>query len=107
MKMAVVRKFAMSLPEVSEAPHHEYGSFRVSGKIFVTFPPGDEFIHVFIPEELRDEAITVYSTFVENLLWGGKVVGIRVRLAAADAAAVKRLVKEAWTYKAPKKLLNA
>jgi hypothetical protein len=102
MKMATVRKFAMSLPEVSEAPHHNYGSFRVSGKIFVTFPPGEEFIHVFVPDELRDEAVTVYSAFVENLHWGSKIVGVRICLAGADAAVVKRFVKDAWTYKAPK-----
>lgn len=102
MKLETVRKFAMSLPEVSEAPHHEFGSFRVKGKIFVTFPPDQEFIHVFIPEALRDEALALHPEYIENLLWGGKVAGIRVRLAGADAAAVKRLVKAAWHHKAPK-----
>ncbi len=103
MKFSTVRTFAMSLPDVSEEPHHNYGSFRVKGKIFVTVPPGEEFIHVFIPEERREEVLALHSAFAEKLLWGGKVVGVRVQLAAADTAVVKQLVREAWAHKAPKR----
>jgi hypothetical protein len=103
MKMSTVRDFAMSLPDVSEAPHHNFGSFRVSGKIFVTIPPGDELIHIFVPDAVRDEALVLHPDFAENLWWGSKIVGIRVQLAAADASAVKRWVREAWTHKAPKR----
>src|SRR4051812_33282872 len=101
MKLATIRKFAMSLQVVTEEPHHEYGSFRVRGKIFVTMPPGGELIHVFVPEMSRERALTLYPSFVEKLLWGGKVAGVRVRLAAAEPEAVKRLVREAWEQKAP------
>jgi hypothetical protein len=107
VKLAAVRKFAMSLPEVTEEPHHDYGSFRVRGKIFVTMPPGEEIIHVFIPEQVREQALVVHSSFVEKLLWGGAVKGVRVKLAEAEAAAVRRLVREAWEYKAPKSLVGA
>lgn len=99
MKFSTVRTFATSLADVSEQPHHNYGSFRVKGKIFVTVPPGEEFIHIFIPDEQRDEVLELYSSFAEKLLWGSKVVGVRVQLAPADAAVVKRLVKDAWAYK--------
>lgn len=92
----------MSLPDVSEEPHHHFGSFRVKGKIFVTVPPGEEFIHIFIPEERREEVLELYSSFAEKLLWGSKVLGVRVELAKADTAVVKRLVKDAWEYKTPK-----
>lgn len=102
MKFSTVRTFAMSLDDVSEAPHHEYSSFRVGGKIFVTMPPGEEYIHVFIPEERREEVLELYSSCTEKLLWGGKVVGVRIELAKAEAAAVKQLVKEAWAHKASK-----
>lgn len=57
MKLATLRKFALSLPEVTEEPHHDFGSFRVRGKIFVTVPPGEEFIHVFAPEPVREQAL--------------------------------------------------
>ena len=104
MNIETVRKLAMSLPEVTEEPHHDYGSFRVRGKIFITMPPGGEFIHVFVPEQAREEALTVHSSFVQKLLWGGRVRGVRVQLADADPAVVKRLIREAWQYKAPKTL---
>ncbi len=57
MKFSTVHKFAMSLPEAAEAPHFETSSFRVRGKIFVTVPPGQEFIHVFVPEDSRAVAL--------------------------------------------------
>ena len=103
MKFSTVRTFAMSLPDVSEEPHHDYGAFRVKGKIFVTVPPGEEFIHVFIPEERREEVLALHAGFAEKLLWGGKVVGVRVQLAAAETPVVKQLIEEAWAHKAPKR----
>ena len=48
MNVAQVRRFALSLPEATEAPHFAYSSFRVRGRILVTAPPGDERIHVFV-----------------------------------------------------------
>lgn len=104
MKLATVRKWSLSLPEVTEEPHHNFGSFRVKGKIFVTMPPGDEHIHVFLPEHGREQALELYPAFVEKLLWGGKVVGVRVSLHNADPAVVKAMVQEAWMHKAPKSL---
>lgn len=101
MKFATVRKFALSLPEVSEEPHHNFNSFRVRGKIFVTVPPDGAHIHIFLSEVQREQALVLYADFAETLLWGGKVVGIRIGLAAANSAVVKRLVRTAWQYKAP------
>ncbi len=77
------------------------------GRIFATVPPGQEFVHVFIPEHLRDPAVGMYPGFVEKLFWGGKVVGVRVLLAQATATVVKSLVRHAWEGKAPKALLTA
>jgi len=104
MKITAVRRHALSLPEVSEAPHHHFSSFRVRGKIFVTVPPDEEHIHVFVAEAEREQALAMYPGFSEKLLWGGRVVGLRVTLAEADAAAVKSLVEQAWAHKAPKDL---
>ncbi|WP_374585863.1 MmcQ/YjbR family DNA-binding protein [Pseudoduganella sp.] len=101
MKFATVRAFALALPGASEAPHHHYGSFRVNGKIFATVPPDQQSINVFIPEARREEVLALHSGFAEKLLWGGRVVGVRLQLAAADAATVKQLVREAWAHKSP------
>lgn len=100
MKYSTLRTFALSLPETTEAPHHNFGSFRVRGKIFVTVPPGESHIHVFVPEQTREQAHVLYPEFVEKLLWGGKVVGLRIALATAKPAVVRSLVQQAWQNKA-------
>jgi hypothetical protein len=106
MKLADVRRFALALAEVTEAPHHHYGSFRVRGKIFATFPPGGERLHLFVNEEARERALELHPECVEKLFWGGKVAGIRVTLADAAPRVVKELVRAAWEHKAPKSLLS-
>ena len=104
MKLADVRRFALGLPEVTEEPHHHFSSFRVGGKIFVTAPPEEEHIHVFVNETSREQALSLYPGCVEKLFWGGKVCGIRIQLVSARPAAVKGLVRSAWANKAPKSL---
>ena len=104
MKVTAVRQHALSLPEVTEEPHFEYSSFRVRGKIFVTAPPDQKHIHVFVGEEHREAALAIHPEFVEKLNWGAKVVGLRIRLSPANASVVKQLVSEAWLRKAPKAL---
>jgi hypothetical protein len=106
MKLADVRRFAVGLPEVTEEPHHHFSSFRVRGKIFVTVPPEEDHIHVFVNETSREQALSLYPEFAEKLFWGGKVCGIRIQLASAKPAAVKDLVRSAWVTKAPKSLAN-
>jgi len=96
VKIDQVRKLALALEAVTEEPHHNYSSFRVRGKIFVTIPPDEDFVHVFVGEEDRERALAMYPEFVEKLLWGGKVLGLRVQLAAARPAVVNALVGRAY-----------
>lgn len=105
MKLATVRKHALSLPETTEEPHFNYGSFRVRGRIFVTLPPEGTHIHVFVGEQQREIALALHPEYLEKLTWGTRVVGLRVALAAASPAVVKQLVSDAWRAKAPKALL--
>jgi hypothetical protein len=102
VKLATVRSHALSLGDVTEEPHHHYSSFRVRGNIFVTVPPDEAHIHVFTSEETRDQALAMFPHFIEKLLWGGKVVGIRIGLEKAEPEAVKQLVKAAFEHKALK-----
>ncbi len=95
MKFDTVQRHALALEAVSAAPHHNYASFRARGKIFVTVPPGEEYIHVFVGEVDREPALAMYPEFIEKLSWGGKVVGLRIRLAGAQAGVVKTLVAKA------------
>ncbi len=99
MKLAQVRRYALGLGEVTEEPHHNFSSFRVRGKIFVTIPPDEVHVHVFPNETTREQALAVHPEFVEKLLWGAKAVGVRVKLADADAGAVNALVHAAWQHK--------
>ena len=96
MKIDTVRKHAMALEAVTEEPHHTYSSFRVRGKIFVTIPPDEEFIHVFVGEEDRESVLALYPEFIEKLLWGGKVAGLRVALQPAKATVVRSLMDKAY-----------
>ncbi len=107
MKIAAARRIALSLPEAHEEPHFNYASFRVRGKIFVTVPPGEEHIHVFVAEQTREQALALYPQCVEKLLWGSRVVGLRVSLATAPTPVVDTLIRQAWALKAPKALQPA
>ena len=102
MKIDSVRKYAMALEAVTEEPHHNYSSFRVRGRIFVTVPPDEEFIHVFVGEPDRERALAMSPEFIEKLLWGAKVLGLRVSLAEASPAVVKSLVREAYDTRVQK-----
>jgi hypothetical protein len=104
MTLTQVRKYALSLPEGREQPHFDRTSFRVRGKIFVTARPSESHIHIFVPEEVRAPTLAMHPEWVSKLLWGGKVVGLRVELAKAPAEIVKGLVRRAWEAKAPKGL---
>lgn len=103
MKIATVRRHALSLDAVTEEPHHHFSSFRVRGKIFVTVPPDETAIHVFLAEEDRERALALYPGWAEKLLWGGKAMGLRITLAQAPASAVKALVSRAHETRARKR----
>ena len=104
--LAGLRKFVLTLPEVAESPHFDYDSFRVRGKIFVTVPPEGGRAHLFLLEPARELALAMHPECVEKLLWGGKVVGLRLRLDAVPPAVLRALVRQAWEHKAPKSLLG-
>jgi hypothetical protein len=107
MKIDQVRRFALSLPEVTEEPHFHFASFRIRGKIFATVPPDGTHLHVFVAEDEREFAVAVDPEFLERLYWGKRVVGLRVSLAKAKPKVVTKLLAQAWTRKAPQSLLAA
>lgn len=104
MNLEAARRIALALPEVTEEPHFASTSFRVKGKIIATAPPEGAYLHVFVADELRDPALAMYPGFIENLYWGGKIRGLRIRLAKARAPVVAELLQQAWLRRAPKAL---
>lgn len=107
MKLEDIQIYALSLPAVTEEPHFDYSSFRVHGKIFMTIPPDELNVHIFVSELDRERAVIMYPEFVENLIWGKKISGLRVNLAKSESTIVKELIRQAWVFKAPKRLVAA
>ncbi|MES2901078.1 MAG: MmcQ/YjbR family DNA-binding protein [Pseudomonadota bacterium] len=105
MNLNQARAYAMSLPEASEEAHFEFTSFRIRGKIFASAPPDGAFLHVFVDEALRDPLIAANPEQFSALLWGAKVVGVKIKLPAARSS-VELLLRESWKRKAPKKLVS-
>jgi hypothetical protein len=97
-----IRQYAMSLEAVTEEPHHHYSSFRVRGKIFITVPPAEDVIHVFVEEEDREPILAMYPDFIEKLFWGAKVVGLKIVLKSAIPDVIKSLISKAYETKARK-----
>jgi hypothetical protein len=106
LRISTVRRLALALPEVTEAPHFDMAGFRVSGKLFATVPPGHDRVHVFVGADEVAAYCTEYPAAVEELWWGQKLSGCRVTLAAADAILMDELLTIAWSRRAPKRLLR-
>jgi len=104
IKLADVRHIALSLRDATEEPHFGYTSFRVKGKIFATAAPGGKYLHIFVGEDDWEPALARHPEYLEKLLWGGKVRGLRVVLAKAKPTVVSELPRLAWKRKAPRSL---
>jgi hypothetical protein len=102
MNAESVRELALSLPAATEEPHFHYTSFRVGGKIFATMPPGDELLHVFVPEEDREAAAAAHPESCEVLHWGKRVVGLKIRLDSVSVELVEDLLRAAYDSKSAK-----
>jgi hypothetical protein len=102
--LASVRSFALSLPVTTEEPHFDMASFRVRGKIFATVPPDDEHLHVFVGEEEVHAAVAEDPAAFEPLMWGQRLRGLRIHIAAAPGDRIAELLEESWRRKAPARL---
>ena len=106
MRMQMAREFALSLPEVTEAPHFDKSSFRVGKKIFATVPQAGTHLHILIDAEQAQAMVAAYPEALEELWWGKQIAGVRVELAKAPEEVVVTLLEEAWCRRAPKKLVE-
>jgi len=98
------RVFALSLPGSTEEPHFDMSSFRVRGKIFATVPPDEGHLHVFVDEGEVHAAVAEDPAAFEPLLWGQRLRGLRVRVAAVPNHRVAELLEESWRRRAPARL---
>jgi YjbR len=100
MTLAQVRRFALSLADVTEQPHFDRTSFRIRGRIFMTARDTEAHVNVFVGEDQREPALAMHPELVEKLFWGGKVVGLKVQYAKASQAILKDLIQAAWRARA-------
>jgi hypothetical protein len=107
MKLQEARRFALSLPEAAEEPHHDMSSSRVRGKIFATITPDEAHLHIFVDDVETRASVTEDPAAFEELWWGNQLRGVRVNLVSADAARVCELLEASWRRKAPKRLVAA
>jgi hypothetical protein len=98
------RAFALSLPGAGEEPHFDMSSFRVRGRIFATVPPDGDHLHVFVDEGEVRAAVAEHPAAFEPLLWGQRLRGLRIHIAAAPAHRIAELLEESWRGKAPARL---
>jgi len=104
MKLADVRRLALSLPETTEEDHHGMASFRIRGRIFATVPDA-EHVRVMASEEDIHAAVAE-SRSCEPFYWGKRLACVVVDLASCPPALVRELLWGAWERKAPKRLLD-
>lgn len=102
-----MRRFALSLPGVTEEPHFDKASFRVRGRIFATVPPDEKYLHVFVDEVQQELMVSVAPETYEKLWWGKKVVGLRGTLSLARSQDIRDLLRSAWQRKAPKSMIRS
>ncbi len=109
--LSLVRQYALSLPGTAEQPHFDMTSFRVRGKIFATATADETRLHVFVDESevaatVAELAGSQEPLAFEPLLWGERVRGLRITLAAASDDRVRELLAEAWRRKAGRRLVS-
>jgi hypothetical protein len=98
-----VRAIALALPEVVEVDHHGRRAYRLTpGGQLATQWSGTE-LNVLLDESAARAA----EGGACSLLWWGKSLsGVRVDLTAASPELVSGLLMEAWTRRAPDRLLR-
>lgn len=106
MRLSTARRLALSFPETTEEDHHGCPSFRVAKKIFATLPDKDH-VHVMLSSDEIDMAVGTDPDACEELWWGKKLAGVRVRLATVDQEMLAALLREAWRRRAPARLLKS
>ena len=91
------RRLVLQLPGAIEGAHMGHPDFRANGRIFASLHTKDTFGMVALsPEEQREVLRANPETFVPSAGAWGRQGATNVRLAVADAAAVRGALTLAW-----------
>jgi hypothetical protein len=101
-----LRARILAFPEVEEYVHGGLPAFRIRGKRFATMldaegvnlMPGEPAIHAFTQ---------AHPDVCTERWWGRRLAAVRLAYPAAPPALVDELLLEAWSSKAPKRVLEA
>ena len=104
---AGVRKLAMRLPGVSEAPSYGTPAWRVRGKLFARLHQDEESLVVRMGFDQREllMAANPKAFFITDHYESHEMM--QVRLSAVNVEALDELLLEAWTRCAPRRLVDA
>lgn len=97
-----VRAIALGLPEVTEGDHHGKRAYRLGTRILAT-QWADTQLNVMLGES---EARAAEGGPCSLLWWGKSLSGVAVDLSTASPELVGELLEEAWTRRAPARLLR-
>lgn len=97
-----VRAIALALPEVTEGDHHGRRAYRLGTRQLAT-QWTETALNVLVDEST---ARAVEGGPCSLLWWGKQLSGVRVDLTAAPPDLVAELLEEAWTRRAPARLLR-
>lgn len=108
--LSELRSFAMSLPHVEEGPPvsaaRRIASFKVAGKSFLGVETGGLTMTVSLAEKEAKAVAAEDADAYEEIWRNGKVfMGLRVDLSRVPANRVPDLIKNSWSYCAPKHLV--
>ncbi|MEZ5977507.1 MAG: MmcQ/YjbR family DNA-binding protein [Planctomycetota bacterium] len=90
-----VRATALAFPGASERDHHGFPSFRLGNAVFATLPPTGA-LNVMLDEGAARRAVHDEPDACTELHWGKRLVGVGVRLDAANEELVEQLLSQAF-----------
>jgi hypothetical protein len=100
-----IRRLALALPEVVEAPHFEMASFRVAKKIFCTIHVQHPRMMVKLDVEDQRNLAEAHPGVVEPVPGGwGRKGSTFVAYERADLALIESLLRMAYVNVAPARL---
>lgn len=99
---ALLRKAALTFPEVDEETRDGRVVFTVRGKEFASVT-SDDAVLLRLPDAAAEEAIEAYPR-ADRLVHAGRPIGFRAPLADVDGQYMWYLVMTAWRHRAPQRL---
>jgi hypothetical protein len=95
---ADIKKFALSLPGVTEVDHFGRPSFRTKNRIFAVIRPDGLFLH--LPEERKEFLFEAAPDVFVKYMWG-KTANVIVQLGKIGKRELEGLIQEAYETSQP------